>query len=41
MSTTAQLRAVAVGLIVRANANRDPDLELLRGSGRLAAILTG
>jgi hypothetical protein len=25
---------------VRANANRDPDLEPLRGSGQLAAILT-
>jgi hypothetical protein len=33
--------AIALNPDVRVNADRDPDLELLRGSGRLAAILTG
>ena len=32
--------AIALNPDVRANADRDPDLEPLRGSGRLAAILT-
>jgi hypothetical protein len=32
--------AIALNPDVRANADRDPDLESLRGSGRLAAILT-
>ena len=32
--------ALALNPDVRANADRDPDLEPLRGSGRLAAILT-
>ena len=33
--------AIALNPDVRANADRDPDLEPLRDSGRLAAILTG
>ena len=33
--------AITLNPDVRANADRDPDLEPLRGSGQLAAILTG
>ena len=32
--------AIALNPDVRANADRDPDLEPLRGSGQLTAILT-
>ncbi|HTS97605.1 MAG TPA: tetratricopeptide repeat protein [Streptosporangiaceae bacterium] len=33
--------AIRLNPDVRANAGRDPDLEILRGSGRLAAVLAG
>ena len=34
-------KTIALNPDVRANADRDPDIESLRGSGQLTAILAG